>query len=669
MTHSPEHQTNLEFELSNEELDSLLEENTPKSRSKLHKFFEHIQIEKEKFESEHIGDPDLEANPAILRALVWAQKAKDKTDNYLLQSHLEDFLNSRIDFATDEAEAGDGSPGAGAYKNRFMFKNQLRSAQNRLKFGLVSETNPAREAFVPLSKSQNLFALYRNGQLAEIYEQPESLQDFESLENELVAGNPKEGEEIYSSVVNMLRDLRENPRTNNLTTQVLLKDTIAKFDEEHPNFYFDFKDLEKWGEDPNKLHPVVIAWLVMHNEDMPRLKEVLNRIPKPSSVSKERLESLAFPYQDPSGSTLAEYEYLVSPAMRYRIEKDFGLEISNLPIHAQAQFLKYLNSSNVESFEKVKSVIGSLKDEGLRSGAASAFFSCLENPEYAQGVLNLVEDLKDKPEDLESVISSYNQIVESSFKAEHYLGRINDASDLEENDIAQVAKRMQHKANEIVKQYQKGASKETLGLEKKRLLEAEIEVIGLASAYKNVSKEHPAKLESLTASELTEKLKKEIVETYRRARNLDRDYQGQQEVVEAQVKDLEHHMEPNSGAVFKLTRVGGKLMGFMYLQPENKDTLWVGGLTVRPEAQSDNVVDVFQQDMREEIYPRFNVVIEVLAEKESLQRAYGFEGFAYKKGEDGKDKVINEFAGVQFVVMERPKGVKQAMRKSKTATA
>jgi len=103
---------------------------------------------------------------------------------------------------------------------------------------------------------------------------------------------------------------------------------------------------------------------------------------------------------------LLDYSYLIRNTTRREIEKDFGVEVMNLPIREQFYFLNYVKSKNTKEFDKVREFSRKFGMNGIRM-----FLSLRYDSEIAEKMIDFANE---NPEKAKEVFERYASLVDES---------------------------------------------------------------------------------------------------------------------------------------------------------------------------------------------------------------------------------------------------------------
>lgn len=540
---------------------------------------ERLAVDKRDFdminESKNIKPPTYPYNPElagqpILKASTRVLKPNDRIANPSVGMHYKNFIElmyTKAGWSSASEYLATGESGGVLAENRFIFRNILESYKNRIKLDNydIPSTVGQITALTP-----GYLALYARDNLKSIISIEHLNQKSASetlIENELLRDKAQNHQApIYQSlkqIVDQTSTQTENDKAS-LNNQQLEKSLTVFWDfiKTNSGFFFDVDYLVELGLDPKIFHPRIISEIIIHNENILKTKiksPQLKNIEQPVSVLTDKI----FPYEEKDLKYLiAEYKFLLSPSMRYRVEEEFGIDLAKLPGYSQSQFARFINNADPAYFLNSSVQIKDIKDKTLRNKIATAFFACAENPEYSKTIIKLLQQSTKTEgfgvENLENILDKYQEIVEKSldiekFFYENFKSDINYSRELVRN----AALDLQNRANELLKKFASGKVKdvqkalgeikinvELLGvgfqhMKTARLVEG-IEPGGLLNEMKH---SHVAVMK---ASELTDELRGAIRE--RIIQNREGEYAL--EHLQSRIDEINKFMEPNSSSEF-----------------------------------------------------------------------------------------------------------------------
>jgi predicted GNAT family acetyltransferase len=114
------------------------------------------------------------------------------------------------------------------------------------------------------------------------------------------------------------------------------------------------------------------------------------------------------------------FQHLYRPAMREMIEREFGINLNELPFHYHIHFLKFLSEKNIEEAEQVKYFLSQAQSDDGRMNRVKSFLSLEAGEEMGENIFAIGEALDQKTAD--AIFAKYAEIVDLTDKIREELG-------------------------------------------------------------------------------------------------------------------------------------------------------------------------------------------------------------------------------------------------------
>ncbi|OGE86113.1 MAG: hypothetical protein A3J48_02635 [Candidatus Doudnabacteria bacterium RIFCSPHIGHO2_02_FULL_46_11] len=409
----------------------------------------------------------------------WVWVEQENSANYFLDRHLKNFLDLREGLWNDhKIGAISGVPGGSSDTTIYTFSHL--SLSHRLRLGLgINEGFPVINPVLPIAPGY--LGYYKDGQLVKIYKYPENCEET-ARARELVyikANNPADEYIYYDLNMPVFYTSGGNHPSRGLNRLQDVWDFSDHLKAHARDFYFDLSRI-----DVSILHPMVLADLITRNQQYIDRKE--GKAPTAGALDMKDYQKLLYP----SGVELpVEQQYLfrnlVRLPFRKKIEDDFNLDISEMPLYAQVQFLRFLNIAEPEQISRLSSITHGNPD--LRYKIAQSFLACVEDLQYGEAILDLVEKLDE--EDVNKLLDKYLEIAKTGesirgFLASRYKGEV-------DIDLIERAQRnIILRANQILRQARQTAtSKQDFTRLLSRVEQEEANASLLASTIRSIVEE------------------------------------------------------------------------------------------------------------------------------------------------------------------------------------
>lgn len=323
--------------------------------------------------------------------------------NYLIQRHLQDYFESVFQYDADKPGTVHGSAGGSSDETIYTFRNLRNSYTNHLALG-IKEGYPIANPVLPIAPGY--YGYYQTGKLAKIFSGPEADGNKARLiEEGFIKNNHPEDEYIYDELNKPLLLARnEDHPSNKLKRLRDIWDFKKHLRATGRKFFFDTARLRNIED----LHPMVLGDLLTENQLY--IQKNAGQKNDASPIDIVKFQNVVFPYEKSTREKEYSYRYLMSLSMRKKVEDDFSIDLSELPIASQAQFLDFLVKKDVKDFNRIKKTIAGYQGDKL--AVIESFFACAENEDYGDIILGLVQSLKDKPGAAQKLFTTYADFTE-----------------------------------------------------------------------------------------------------------------------------------------------------------------------------------------------------------------------------------------------------------------
>lgn len=563
-----------------EQIAFLNQSNDPRGNVLMHKIFDFAQTHKSTLENYTPEEQDEKRwyGTSISEDFYnIARRQNNFASNYLIQKHLQDILEMSSYGNMDKPGSVHGVAGGGSDGMIYTFRNIERSYKDRLALG-IREGWPIANPVLPIAP--DYFGLYKGDRLQKVFMHGE-IDEVAVREKErahIVHNNP-EDDYIYEElnrheVFHPGRNYHPSHELGKLEYLWAFKKHLQA---EGRNFFYDTARLE----DPSRLHPIVLGELFQRNQEY--IDRVEGKQNDAEPVAIMQYKNLLSPggHEKPEEEYI--YRHMVSLPMRKKIEDDFGINIENIPLYGQIQFVNFLNRADLKTAERLQEA---LKQSGGREHMVISFLACAEDPLVADSILTIAEQAK--PELSEALFGKYAEIVGHSEKVREFLlQELANSHDLSEKFIRSTIGQLFSKANELLKAVA-SALQTKKNLDSRSLVEHinnyRSEVALLASALRHIkgvelTEIKQANLQVKDSSELSDREKKEMSFAFKT--NRERLYPGG---LKDYTVDGFSHLLDEPGHAFYIFDFKDHPAVFFHVDKKTADTWYVGSLNLGPEA-------------------------------------------------------------------------------------
>lgn len=281
---------------------------------------------------------------------------------------------------------------------------------------------------------------------------------------------------------------------------------------------------------------------------------------------------------------------LLSQPFRKQIEEDFGVDLAELDLRIQNQFLTYLKNTSVED---ASSMAEYAKIYG--KNFFTSFLSLEEGDNMGNIIISICENINQ--EEVEKIFKTYTDMVTASEKVREYL-KINFSEQveiipgLEDKIVEGLLKKGKNILEQSSKDSELGES--TIG----RLDEVSVELQVFASAFKVLSKEELAQLEQFPGTELQEmKGGEDLQDTKDKMIKIsDRNWSTRPHMHEMIMADFMKSLEdPQSN--FYIVKNGDEIVSFFRMDEKGPDERYFGSVNVSPEIHGNAMAPALLQQV------------------------------------------------------------------------
>lgn len=290
---------------------------------------------------------------------------------------------------------------------------------------------------------------------------------------------------------------------------------------------------------------------------------------------------------------LFDYEYLVSPFMQDQIEKDFGIDITNLSLPVQNWFLQFIKRKKMSEIEPVIKFVKKYKESGLKT-----FLSLELGMEIGDKILEIGE--KFNKEAAQNIFNKYSEIIDAKEKIQNYLFEyFGSQKNYSQEDFNSIIDNLMRKGRELLIYYASQAERLTKQEQKslvqeiiKQLESYKTEILLFASIFKSLSSKEKidfneikeTKLIKKDTSDLTLKEKEKMVEIFKN----NRIGVYPDKLLEISLSSFKEALNLKGKEIFILT-YKGEPVSFIRFDKLGENRLFAASFNVRPEARSSSI--------------------------------------------------------------------------------
>lgn len=357
-----------------------------------------------------------------------------------------------------------------------------------------------------------------------------------------------------------------------------------------------------------------------------------------------------------SSQDLRDFLFIQHKYMRDEIEKNFNFKLNLLNIPEQFQFLSFLKTLRVREVRSAKKFIERFEYPGLRT-----FLSMEQGgKEMGNKILKLGKKL---PEDVaQKIFAKYEAIIDSANRAEEEIRDLYKKENIP-NDVFIATKENLLKSGAELLSTLADNIKEDKKIDEQEILKTleniKTQILILGTSYVELYKEgvkipigdiNNTSLEKISAQDLKEEEKAEILEVYEKGRP--KETYDNKEHIKLLREEFKETLNNKDTYVFNI-RFKGEIIAFATFNKENEDTLHVGGLTFIEDIRNPAIaVAVMNAVMKE--FGDYNIKALVHSKNKILQMYTKRFGFKITK-----ELPLEENAGELYFEIERPKNKKE----------
>lgn len=329
-------------------------------------------------------------------------------DNYLLHQDMVSFVEAVSMYSDQHKDSRfAGVPGGNQDGTKFLFERVEQSYYDRIRLGIFSGY-PIKEPLIRVSP--DLYGSYVNGSLRSVY-QEEDKNDPKEIERDLIAQNDPRDTEHWKFLNQSFNPNDFRSQSNKLGFFRELWDFRDRLKKEGRSFYFDLSVLHP------EMHPYIRINLLTYNQEV--IQREIDTSDSAKMVSQEDFteEYLGFS-RGSSVDSFERYKVLSSFEMRRKVERDFGIDISEQSPRTQHFFLEYLERQSIGEVGSLQMFSQEYRDDGFQT------FLALEHDEsLGDGLVALGNHLSEQGQEVgaRAIFKKYAEIVDVADKVEAHL--------------------------------------------------------------------------------------------------------------------------------------------------------------------------------------------------------------------------------------------------------
>ncbi|PSO45669.1 MAG: hypothetical protein BRC22_00655, partial [Parcubacteria group bacterium QH_9_35_7] len=223
-----------------------------------------------------------------------------------------------------------------------------------------------------------------------------------------------------------------------------------ELDKENRDFFFDLSELEEaddWLSNSlslDDLHKQVLSDILNHNIQYLKAREQDNT--EEPIEEKEYLKQLS-PIEELDEKDKYNYEFLVRLGIRQKLEDDFNLDIAELNLWTQRNFLQYLERCNVEETQRLQGFVKEYGKEGLET-----FLSIDLDSKAVEKIFNIDEAYN--KETAQDIFSKYSSVINKIEESEQELIEFfSDKKEYDDIDKTKLTKELLKRAHSIIEEF------------------------------------------------------------------------------------------------------------------------------------------------------------------------------------------------------------------------
>ncbi|MEI8343621.1 MAG: hypothetical protein WCF93_01570, partial [Candidatus Moraniibacteriota bacterium] len=146
------------------------------------------------------------------------------------------------------------------------------------------------------------------------------------------------------------------------------------------------------------------------------------------------------------------FQQLHVPEMRKAIEKDLGIELTEIPLRSQFYLLQYISDKEGLRFGQLKDCLE--KKPNIKGDIAYAFLICAENSEYADAILEIASSYEENT--LKEIFAKYRELTEGTNQMEAMIRScFSKEKEISKTEIQLTSRTILQKANEVLLDFSK----------------------------------------------------------------------------------------------------------------------------------------------------------------------------------------------------------------------
>jgi hypothetical protein len=349
---------------------------------------------------------------------------------------------------------------------------------------------------------------------------------------------------------------------------------------------------------------------------------------------------------------LLEYSIFLNDKVRNVFKKEFNVSLADLSIPEQFAMIGYIKNSTNESIANKKEFAKQYGVNGLRT-----FLSIEQGgKEMGDKIINLGEKLPE--ETAKKVFTKYGEIIDSVNKAEEEVKKLYEKESVPNEVFISVKESLLKKGAELLTRVADDLENDEELKEEniiKKLENVKISSVIMGQSYVELHKQgikvpieeiKNTTIEKISANDLSETVKKEIVDVYEKGRP-EETYENK-EHIKLLKDEFEKTLNNKDTFVFNI-RFNNEIVAFATFYKESEDTLHIGGLTFIDDVRNPAIGNAVMVSIMNE-FKDFNIKALVHSKNKVLamyQKRFGFEIV--------KELPLEENAGELYYEIERPK--------------
>lgn len=511
---------------------------------------------------------------------------ESRVKTYLMAAHIHNVRDSL--YSSEKQDAIVGMPGGSDDATIYTFK-YLRVADNLRRELHLTDGYPIANPVFPIAPGY--LGYYRAGQLERVYREPGPAVGADILfaDRNYVSNNKPEDEYIYDV-------LNDNEVPSDYNEKIYGMDKlhdIRKFTdmlrESGREFYFDFHAFE-W----RKLHPLVLAEIVMRNDQYRRRHETV--VIPATPLSQEEVEQVTFPFGNVSAERKYEHSFLLSLGMRKRMSDGLGFDVATLDLALQRNLLHYFSQASINDIEYgLKPFIKQWGQMGLKT-----FLALESEPNVPwHRVFEILQ--RADPAEAYEVFARFGECVDEAYKTRDYLRTVfSHDPTYTEADAEKVAQQLLRRGSDLLVKFVRtadGGVADPHIVAAAYAMRADLLLFALAfkvASERAIQQEHRLDFADIKNTEFIRISSEELTgseKTIMRqmfVANRQRD-EYPAELIEATRQKFENYLTDPDGQFYLLTHKG-EVVAFVRFAPnQSTKRIHVDSLNVRPEIRGSSL--------------------------------------------------------------------------------